>query len=177
MGRRTASKRRPRTYRRIVKVPNEYLEAIAISEPLFPTLFQFENGLRLAVHKYLSAYYGEDWWEVSLKHKKELHTIYKYVEDQKEKRSYMPWIGDSQRTPVLPIHAITLGQLEQIVIHYKSDLIPQLFKTLDFFTGHMEVIKRVRNLFSHMYPCITKRDVRAAKREILTLCDHLNSKL
>lgn len=163
--------------RRIVTIPEEYIEAIHIAQPVFSSFFQFENGLRLAVHKYLQACYGPNWWETSLKQKRELERLYKYVEDLKQKTSYMPWIGDSTITTLLPLHSITLGQLEQIVISYKSELVPQLFPSLDFFTGHMEVIKRIRNLFAHMYPCITAKDIRVAKREIQTLCEHINTKL
>jgi len=89
----------------------------------------------------------------------------------------MPWIGASSRVSVLPIHLITLGQLEEIVKSYRSDCIPQLFPTIEFFLGHMEAIKRVRNLYSHMFPCITKDDCKLAKREIVTLAAHINSKL
>jgi hypothetical protein len=161
--------------RRILNIPREYLEAVSIGHQVFSPIFQFENGLRLAVHKFMVTCYGTDWWELSLKLR--LPDIYNYVETQKLKKSYMPWIGDSTRVPLLPIHLITLGQLEQIIVHYKSDCIPELFPTIDFFTGHMEVIKRVRNFFSHMYPCITTHDVVIAKREIMTLCDHLRSKV
>lgn len=169
------AKSKTRRRSRILQIPKEFLEAIDIGEPIFPFLFQFENGLRLAVNDFLVVCYGPDWWEKSLKFKKS--DLYDYVEGQKQKRSYMPWIGDSSRVTTLPIHSITLGQLEQIVISYKSDCIPQLFPTIEFFIGHLEIIKRVRNLFAHMHPCITKRDVTTAKREIITLCEHINSKL
>jgi hypothetical protein len=72
---------------------------------------------------------------------------------------------------------VTLGHLEEIIKKYRSDCIPELFPTLEFFLGHMEVIKRVRNLYSHMFPCISRSDIRVAKREILTLAAHLNTKL
>lgn len=161
--------------RRILRIPREYLEAIPIGARLFPELFQFENGLRLVIHKYLTSCYGANWWDESLKLRRS--TIHDYAEGQKTKRSYMPWIGDSSRTTVLPIHSVTLGQLEEIVKAYQSECIPELFPSLDFFTGRMEIIKRVRNLFSHMYPCITDRDVTVAKRDIKTLCEHIATKL
>ena len=161
--------------RRIVKIPKEYLEAIEISEPAFSYFFQFENGLRIAVNNFLTLCYGNNWWDISLQTRK--RDIYNYVERIKTKQSLMPWIGDSARIPVLPIHTITLGQLEEIIKEYKSDCIPQLFPNWEFLSGRLEVIKRVRNLYAHMYPCITKKDVQVAKRDILTLCDHLNSKL
>lgn len=171
-----ASKRRSRcSIRRIVKIPNEYLEAIEFGNSLFPPLFQFENGLRLAINNFLATCYGADWWNVSLKSR--LPLIYAYAEDQESKRHFMPWIGNSARVQVLKIHLITLGQLEEIVKKYQSDCIPQLFPTIEFFLGHMEVIKRVRNLYTHMFPCITREDCRTAKREVATLATHINAKL
>ncbi|WKZ70875.1 MAG: hypothetical protein QY331_06380 [Melioribacteraceae bacterium] len=161
--------------RRIVNIPKEYIEAIDIAEPVFSHFFQFENGLRIALNDFMVVCYGNDWWEKSLKIRK--RDIYDYVAKVKQKQTYMPWIGDSARVPILPIHSITLGQLAEIVKEYKSDCIPQLFPNWEFFSGHLEIIKRVRNLYAHMYPCITKKDIRVAKRDILTLCDHLNSKL
>jgi len=161
--------------RRFVKIPFEYFDAIQIGNQLFPYLFQFENGLRLMVHNFLSTCYGPDWWNVSLQTR--LRDIFDYAQDQKVRKDHMPWIGNSARVKVLPIHLITLGQLEKIIEHYKSDCIPQLFPSMHFFLGHMEVIKRVRNLYSHMFPCITHNDFAVAKREIRTLCSHINSRL
>jgi len=163
--------RRPR----IVKIPKEYLEAVDLGHILFPSLFQFENGLRLAVHRFLVVCYGDLWWQVSLQAK--LPKIYQYAEDQNNRQGSMPWIGNSARVKILPIHLVTLGHLEEIVKAYRADCIPQLFPTLEFFLGHMEVIKRVRNLFSHMFPCITASDCKVANREIRTLASHINSRL
>ncbi|HWQ82359.1 MAG TPA: hypothetical protein VN514_08825, partial [Ignavibacteria bacterium] len=75
-----------------------------------------------------------------------------------------------------PLHSVTLGHLEEIVIKYKSELIPVLFPTYEFFSGHMEIIKRVRNMYTHMYPCITKDDISDAKSEIKILCKQIKSK-
>jgi H+/gluconate symporter-like permease len=161
--------------RRIVRIPKEYLEAIPLGNVLFPSLFQFENGLRIAINGFLTTCYGTNWWDISLKTK--LPEVHKYAEDQETKRHSMPWIGTSARVPVLPIHLVTLGQLEEIVKKYQSDCIPDLFPTLDFFLGHMTVIKMVRNLFSHMFPCITSADCKTARREITTLAAHINAKL
>jgi hypothetical protein len=161
--------------RRIIKLPSEYLEVIELGNILFPSLFQFENGLRLALNKFLTTCYGPDWWDISLKEK--LSTTYNYAEDQEKKRDLMPWIGASARVPILRIHLVTLGQLEEIVKIYQSECIPELFPTLDFFLGHMHVIKTVRNLYAHMFPCITKKDCQTAKREITTLSAHINAKL
>lgn len=166
--------RRSRT-RRLVRIPKEYLDAVELGNALFPPLFQLENGLRLAIHNFLATCYGESWWQTSLKGL--LPTIYVYSENQQERRDAMPWIGDSARVQILPIHLVTLGHLEEIVKKYRSDCIPELFPTIEFFLGHMEPIKRVRNLYSHMFPCITSADCRLAKREILTLAPHINTRL
>lgn len=89
----------------------------------------------------------------------------------------MPWIGDSAAVNVLPVHLITLGQLEEIVKVYSSDCIPELFPNIEFFVGHMELIKRVRNMYSHMFPCITRQDCLIARSEIRTLSRHINARL
>ncbi|MBI5879000.1 MAG: hypothetical protein HZB53_15220 [Chloroflexi bacterium] len=162
-------------HKRIVKIPVAYMEAIDLGNVLFPSLYQFENGLRLAVHSHLTTCYGIDWWEISLK--TQLPTIWSYADQQNKRRDAMPWIGDSRRVQVLPVHLVTLGHLEEIVKKYRSDCIPQLFPTIEFFLGHMEVVKRVRNLYTHMFPCITKNDCDVAKREILTLASHINARL
>ena len=169
------ARKRRSSIRRIVKIPNEYFEAVELGNLLFPSLFQFENGLRLAIDRFLTTCYGSNWWDVSLR--SQLPIVHEYAEEQEAKRHSMPWIGASARVPVLRIHLITLGQLEEIVKKYRSDCIPQLFPTIEFFLGHMEVIKRVRNLYTHMFPCITRQDCRTAKREVTTLATHINTKL
>lgn len=160
---------------RILKLPKVYYDAIKIGNPIFPVLFEFENGLRLVINDFLKECYGDDWWETSLKYKKK--DIYDYVEDQKVKKNKMPWIGDSSRTTLIPLHSVTLGHLEEIVTKYQSDCIPELFPSIAFFNGHMEIIKRVRNLFGHMYPCITKDDILYTKNEITTLCKQIKYRL
>lgn len=167
--------KRKSSIRRIVRVPKEYLEAMQFGNVMFPPLFQFENGLRLAVDKHLTVCYGVDWWNIKLKTKKP--DIWQYAEDMETKNGLMPWIGASARITIQKIHLITLGQLEEIVKNFRSECFPQLFPTLEFFVGHMECIKRVRNLYSHMFPCMTKGDCKLAKREIATLADHINTKL
>lgn len=169
------ARKRRSSVRRIVKIPIEYLEGVELGNILFPSLFQFENGLRLAVNSFLTTCYGRNWWDDSLKF--ELPAIFEYAEEQERKRHSMPWIGASARVQVLRLHLITLGQLEEIVKKYKSECIPQLFPTIEFFLGHMEVIKRVRNMYTHMFPCITREDCRTAKREVTTLAKQINSKL
>lgn len=142
---------------------------------LFPALYQFENGLRIALDSFLQTCYGADWWNASLKGR--LINTFVYAEDQRKKLDAMPWIGDSSAVEVLPVHLITLGQLEEIVKVYKSDCIPQLFPNIEFFVGHMELIKRVRNMYSHMFPCITRQDCQIARSEIRVLSRHINSRL
>ncbi len=115
----------------LLHIPPEYLDTIPVGNRLFSPLYQFENGLRLVIHKHLSDCYGANWWDDKLKY--ELPQIYEYATEQKAKSEAMPWIGDSPRIKVLPIHRITLGQLEEIVKKFASDCIPQLFPTLNFF--------------------------------------------
>jgi hypothetical protein len=138
-------------------------------------LYQFENGLRILLHSFLGSCYGPDWWDASLKGK--LPGIHEYAEKQRQKLDVMPWIGDSSAVPVLPVHLVTLGQLEEIVKAYQSECIPELFPTQEFFLGHMELIKRIRNLYSHMFPCISRQDCQFARNEIRVLAFHINSKL
>lgn len=159
----------------IIRLPAQYFEAIELGNALFPALYQFENGLRLMVNSFLATCYNTDWWDVSLKAK--LPVVHEYAENQKKKLDLMPWIGSSSRVSILPVHLITLGQLEEIIKVYRSDCIPELFPTMEFFLGHMEVIKRVRNLYTHMFPCITKGDCSVARSEIRTLALHINARL
>jgi len=172
---RSRGKYRVKRLRRIVRLPAEYFEALDLSNVIFPALYQFENGLRLLINGFLGTCYGLNWWEVSLK--ANLPTVFEYAEKQQNKLDSMPWIGAAPSVKVLPIHLVTLGHLEEIVKAYQSDCISELFPTLDFFTGHMELIKRVRNLYSHMFPCITRNDCRNARSEIRILAQHINAKL
>jgi hypothetical protein len=177
MARRTksAARKRPKRLRRIVSLPAEYFAGMDAGSLLFPALYQFENGLRIALDSFLQTCYGADWWNASLKGR--LNKTFVYAETQRNKLNAMPWIGDSSAVKVLPVHLITLGQLEEIVRAYQSDCIPQLFPNIEFFVGHMELIKRVRNMYSHMFPCITSDDCQIAKSEIRILARHINSRL
>lgn len=167
--------RRARRFERIVRLPAAYFEALDMGNLLFPALYQFENGLRVLLDTFLTTCYGTDWWDVSLKVK--LKTVFDYAESQKKKLDAMPWIGDSTAVTVLPVHLITLGHLEEIVKAYQSDCIPELFPNIHFFLGHMDLIKRVRNMYSHMFPCITRDDCTLTRGEIRVLARHINSKL
>lgn len=170
-----ARKRRSRRPPTVVRIPDEYLEVLELGNILFPLFYQFENGFRLLLDAYLTSCYGADWWNISLQQK--LPDVHKYSADQRKKMDKMPWIGDSTRVKVLPVHLVTLGQLEEIVKKYSSECIPELFPTMEFFLGHMEIIKRVRNLYAHMFPCLTTDDYSHAEREVLTLGTHINSRL
>jgi hypothetical protein len=164
-----------RGLKRIVKIPIEYFGAVDLGNTIFPALYQFENGLRLLLHGFLATCYGADWWNLSLK--ANLPTVYEYAENQQKRLDSMPWIGSTVTVAVLPVHLVTLGHLEEIVKKYRSDCIPELFPTLEFFLGHMELIKRVRNMYTHMFPCISRRDCQIARSEIRVLALHINSKL
>jgi hypothetical protein len=172
---RKGSRSRARQLERIVNLPAAYFDGIDIGNVLFPPLYQFENGLRILLNSYLTTCYGANWWDESLKPK--LQAVFDYADNQKKKLDVMPWIGASSVVAVLPIHLVTLGHLEEVVKAYRSDCIPELFPTMEFFLGHMEVIKRVRNMYSHMFPCITKGDCQVAENEIRVLSLHINSKL
>lgn len=158
-----------------MKLPPEYFEAMDLGNIIFPALYQFENGLRLLINGYLEICYGVNWWDASLKAKRK--EIFDYAAEQRKRLDVMPWIGSSSAVRVLPVHLVTLGQLEEIVKTYRSECIPQLFPTLEFFVGHMELIKRVRNMYTHMFPCIGRADCEVAKSEIRVLAKHINSKL
>jgi hypothetical protein len=160
---------------KLIKLPTEYFDSMVYGEKVFAPLYQLENGLRIIVDRHLSACYGADWWNVSLRVK--LPNTHDYAATIVAKMARMPYIGDSTSVAVKPIHLITLGQLEEILRTYKSDCIPELFPTIEFFVGHMEIIKRVRNLFSHMFPCMSSNDVARVKREIKTLSEHINEKI
>jgi hypothetical protein len=166
--------RRPRL-RRIIKLPAAYFQAVEITSALFSPLYQFENGLRILLDSFLTTCYGAEWWTLSLKAK--LPKVFEYSEDQKKKLDAMPWVGDSSAVTIKPIHLVTLGHLEEIIKAYQSECIPQLFPNLTFFLGHMELIKRIRNMYTHMFPCISHSDCQTARSEIRVLGKHINSKL
>ena len=170
-----SSRSRPVRFEKLVKLPADYFDGLHIGNVLFPTLYQFENGLRIVLDSYLTTCYGANWWDVSLKPR--LQTVFDYADNQKKKLDAMPWMGASSVVAILPIHLVTLGHLEEVVKVYKSGCIPQLFPTMEFFLGHMEVIKRVRNMYSHMFPCITESDCQVAENEVRVLALHINSKL
>jgi len=159
----------------LVKLPSEYFAAMDLGTVIFPALYQFENGLRLLLSSHLETCYGADWWNASLRSRR--NDIFQYAETQQNRLDAMPWIGSSAAVTVTPVHLVTLGQLEDIVRAYRSECIPELFPTLEFFVGHMELIKRVRNMYTHMFPCMTASDCQIARSEIRVLARHINSRL
>src|SRR5712692_7021720 len=86
-------RRRVNRSRRIVRLPTEYFAAMDAANVLFPALYQFENGLRIALDSFLQTCYGSDWWNASLKGR--LSNTFFYAEEQRKKLDAMPWIGDS----------------------------------------------------------------------------------
>lgn len=133
-------------------------------------LFVFENALRLKINTILDAKYP-NWWETKLK--SDLPIVYKYASDEESRQAKLPMIG---KVGILqPIDYVTIGHLEQIINKYQSEFIPSVFPNIQFFTGHMVIVKRVRNAVAHMIPAITTKDVRNAKHEIDILLQQLAS--
>jgi hypothetical protein len=112
-----------------------------------------------------------NWWENRLK--TDLPKIYKYSQDEKARQDQLPMVGSS--SILKPLDYLTLGRLEQIVIYYEKEFVPSVFRKLDFFTGHMEITKRVRNGIAHMALSMTVTDIRNAKHEIDILLQHLST--
>ena len=73
----------------LIRIPDEYLEAIDLGNVLFPSFYQFENGFRILLDAYMASCYGADWWNLSLQ--QELPKIYEYSLDQRKKMDAMPW--------------------------------------------------------------------------------------
>lgn len=133
-------------------------------------LFIFENALRLKIDVVMSSKYT-NWWET--KAKIDLWEVYKYSNDEKTKQAKLPMVGSSGIHQ--PLDYLTVGHLEQIITKYQNEFIPLVFPNLHFFTGHMVIVKRVRNALAHMAPSTTARDIRNAKNEIDILLQHLST--
>ena len=149
--------------------PNYYSLASKLGD-FYPYLFIFENALRSKIDYIMSKKYS-NWWETKIKN--DLPDTYKYVDSEKKKQSKLPMIGNSSVMGNLDF--LTLGQLEQIIIKYQKEFVPAIFPNLDFFTGHMIIIKRVRNSIAHMAPCVLPKDIKYAKNEIEILLHHLSN--
>lgn len=133
-------------------------------------LYLYENALRLKIASIMEAKYP-NWWETKIKI--ELSDVYKYAADGKVNQAKLPMIGGAK--VLEPYEYVTLGHLETIVNKYQSLFIPSVFPTLHFFTGHMVIVKRVRNAMAHMSTDTTLRDIQHAKGEIDILLHHLST--
>ena len=140
------------------------------SSDFYGYLFLFENALRLKIHSVMELKY-QNWWET--KTKSELPDVYKYAEEEKAKYSKLLMVGQGQA--LQPYDYVTLGHLEKIIVKYQSLFVPSIFPNLHFFTGHMVIVKRVRNAIAHMVPSTTVRDIRNAKHEIDILLQHFST--
>jgi len=133
-------------------------------------LFLYENALRQRVDLDMEKTYP-NWWETKIKN--ELRETHKYAEDRKVEAAKFPMISQAQN--LKPYEYITLGHLEEIVIKYQSVFVPSVFPYLHFFTGHMVIVKRVRNAVAHNSPALSLRDIQNAKHEIDILLQHFSA--
>jgi len=155
---------------RIKWMPTAYYSLAERLADFYGYLFIFENALRLKIHAVMNPKYA-NWWETRLK--VDLPDVYKYANDEKLKQAKLPMVG--QAGVLQPIDHVTVGHLEQIIVKYQSEFIPAVFPNLHFFTGHMVIVKRVRNAVAHMAPSTTATDIRNAKHEIDILLQHLST--
>jgi hypothetical protein len=158
-----------------LKLPANYRKSFIIGEEFFRAIFQYENALRLVINNFLKEQYGSEWWE--LKVKNDLSVIYEYARDRENDRKKKPVFGDSDNVELLPIHYVTLGQLNEIVIAYKSDCIPELFPDIKYFERQAKSIKKFRDLCSHFFPGINDEDWSTVKKPINELSKHLEYRL
>jgi hypothetical protein len=137
----------------------------------YPYIFVFENALRAAINARMSAAYGPDWWQTKIR--VELSDAYKYAEDEEKRQSKLPIVGMSLK--MSPLELVTIGHLEQIIQKYQKLFVPSLFPTFHFFSGHMVIVKQVRNAMAHVSPSATPRDIQNARHEMSILLQHLSS--
>jgi hypothetical protein len=149
--------------------PHYYTLADRLND-FYGYLFLFENALRLKIDSIMKLKYP-NWWETKVK--SELPDVYNYAKDEQARQAKLPMVGQAQ--VLQPNDYNTLGHLEQIIIKYNSLFIPLVFPNLHFFTGHMVIVKRVRNAIAHMAPSTTLQDVRNAKNEIDILLQHFST--
>lgn len=134
----------------------------------YPYVFIFENALRTKIEAVMSSN-DSDWWESKIK--VQLRTVYDYAAGERSRQGKLAMIGNTAGMKQLDY--LTVGHLEDIVVKYHPDFIPSIFPSLHFFTGHMVIVKRVRNSIAHMAPSTTSRDIKNAKSEIDILLQHL----
>lgn len=133
-------------------------------------LFLFENALRLKIDSVMRSN-SPNWWETKVK--PELPDVYNYARDEQVRQAKLPMVGQGQT--LQSYDYLTLGHLEQIIMKYNSLFIPSVFPNLHFFTGHMVIVKRVRNAVAHMAPSTTLRYIRNTKNEIDILLQHFST--
>lgn len=148
-------------------MPSNYYALAERLSDFYGYLFIFENTLRIKINAIMNSKYT-NWWETKLK--TNLPDIYKYSIKEKNKQAMLPMVGSLGI--LQPIDYLTVGQLEKIIIKYQNDFIPILFPNLEFFTGHMVIVKRVRNAIAHMAPSTKVKDIHNAKHEIDILLQH-----
>lgn len=137
----------------------------------YPYLFVFENALRHKIDAAMTKNHGASWWDTRVK--ADLSDVHRYAQDEQVKLSKLPIVGKT--LTLTSLQCVTLGHLEQIIQKYNALFVPSVFPTLHFFTGHMVIIKQVRNAIAHVSPAPTLKDVRNAKNEIDILLQHLAS--
>jgi hypothetical protein len=158
-----------------LSLPASYRISFSVGEEFFRAIFQYENALRLIIYNFLEGLYGPDWWGNKLK--KDLPKIYEYARDREVERKKKPVFGNSDCVEILPIHYITLGLLNEIVITYKSECIPELFPDVRYFKRQAALIKKFRDLCFHVFPGIIDDDWTTVKGPINELYEHLQYRL
>jgi hypothetical protein len=153
---------------RVRWVPEAQYALAAKLRDFYPYLFIFESALRIKIETLMSETYP-NWWDAKIK--ADLPDVHKYAQDEMVKQARFPMLGAAKR--LQPLECVTIGHLEQLIQKYNVLFVPSVFPTLQFFTGHMVIVKRVRNAIAHMAPSTTATDVRNAKNEIDILLQHL----
>jgi hypothetical protein len=165
-----ASKVRNFTVPKIKWMPIGHYSIAERLSDFYNYLYIFENALRIKIDSVMSSKYT-NWWETKVRI--DLWDIYKYALDEKTNQAKLPMIGAP--TGSKPLDYLTVGHLEQIICKYQNDFVPLVFPNLQFFTGHMVIVKRVRNAVAHMSTATTVKDIRNAKNEIDILLQHLST--
>jgi hypothetical protein len=149
--------------------PHYYLLAGRLPD-FYGRLFLFENAVRLMVNSVMEKV-DANWWETKIK--TELYQTYDYAEKRKAEQAALPMVGQGRE--LKPYERITLGHLEEIIVKYKQHFVPSVFPNLQFFTGHMVIIKSVRHAIAHMSPATTAKDIRHARNDIEILLQYFSS--
>lgn len=156
---------------KVKNVPSADYGTAARLADFYPYLFIFENALRIAVESKMAKAYGGAWWESKLKN--DLPDLYRYAADEKKKQSKLPIVG--RVLNLNNLECLTIGHLDQLIQKYGALFVPSVFPTIHFFSGHMVIVKYVRNALAHVSPGVTARDIKNAKNELDILLQHLAS--